>query len=584
MVVSDVRPMRAFGIGCGAGVLICWVTSLTLVPAVVALWPGHKGTHATELGAVGNALCALWERARRARRLVIVAALALGAATVGPMLRVAVRMEPRAFFRVGSEPWLAEQFLEERFGGAHFVQVALTGDFNDPATLRELARLEDYTRSLDRVTQVQAVTGPLKLVNNAMSNKKRLPSTAAQASNLYFFLEGEAGMRALLGPDRKEALVTVRVRGDAAPVVDALERFVGHELRARPSWPTAEDVSDRVAWRARAALHGGRPDLTRLRRAVQVLALPGELDEQWAARRAQLVRDYFTGVEAPPVAESERARLERLAVEGSPELEAAFKQAAPSPEEGALAFADLTTRLTDERRALGVERATPLVLEAAGLSGAAASDPELTESVADTLDDLFLPRPSTHAALELGGRVAGEPILDRGFSRSVERNQTRSLIVAIVVVLGLLYGLFRSVGMAALCMWPSLLTMAVIFGVMGLLGKHIDLGTSLVAGIATGAGSDFAMHYMWYLRRQRPDDVSRTVGPVMVVGVLLVALGFFVLALGKSPVMQLFGTLAGLGMSLSALFTCLLIPAVLNRVGSEMESPSASSKIEEAIK
>jgi predicted RND superfamily exporter protein len=113
----------------------------------------------------------------------------------------------------------------------------------------------------------------------------------------------------------------------------------------------------------------------------------------------------------------------------------------------------------------------------------------------------------------------------------------------------------------------------IIFGVMGLLHVHIDLGTSLVAGIATGAGSDFAMHYMWYLRRQPTDEVSRTVGPVMVVSIVLVSLGFVVLALGRSPVMHLFGTLAGLSMSLAALLTCLIAPAVLTKGGLYQAAP-----------
>jgi predicted RND superfamily exporter protein len=126
--------------------------------------------------------------------------------------------------------------------------------------------------------------------------------------------------------------------------------------------------------------------------------------------------------------------------------------------------------------------------------------------------------------------------------------------------------LFRSLLMALLSMWSAMLTMALIFGVMAIFNVPIDLGTSLVAGIATGAGSDFAMHYLWYLKRQRADEVSRTVGPIMVISIVLVSLGFWVLALGKSPVMHLFGTLAGLSMSLSALLTCLLVPAVLKRV------------------
>src|SRR5581483_2927666 len=166
-IATDVPPMRGFGIACGAGVLLCWLTSLTLVPAVVALWP-RQATTARQLTIVGDGLVALWHFARRHRWLVVGASLAAGVLLVKPMLAVTVRMQPRAFFRKGSEPWLAEKFLEDRFGGAHFVQVDVHGDFDDPASLRELDRLNAYTRSLDGVTQVQSILDPLRIVNDAM--------------------------------------------------------------------------------------------------------------------------------------------------------------------------------------------------------------------------------------------------------------------------------------------------------------------------------------------------------------------------------------------------------------------------------
>jgi predicted RND superfamily exporter protein len=212
---------------------------------------------------------------------------------------------------------------------------------------------------------------------------------------------------------------------------------------------------------------------------------------------------------------------------------------------------------------MGVARAVPLVADAAGLDRA---DPRVTAALVQELDDLFVPA-LPPAPMALTAKVAGQPVLDRGFSRAVERNQVRSLLLSVGVVLLLLLWLFGSLRVALVCMAPSLLTMVVLFGVMGVLDLHIDLGTSLVAGIATGAGSDFAMHYLWYLRTEEPDPVSRTVGPVMVVSILLVSLGFVVLGLGRSPVMHLFGALAGASMSLSAAFTCLLVPALLTKVG-----------------
>ena len=516
------------------------------------------------LETLGEWMVAVWSWARRHRRLVRIGAIVTGALTVGPMLRVRVRMEPRAFFRVGSDPWRADRFLEERFGGATFMQIALHGDLDDPATLRKMAALCDFARAQPGVTQVSSVTGPLALVDDVMGAGLRLPSTRGQAANLYFFLQGEAGIRELLSDDRRDALVHVRLRGSAAPVIPALEKYV-RELPRNPVPPGVAQVAQRLSWVATA--HGHTIAAAELERLLHSVAEPDDRDPEWGKRRAQVIDSFLTGDEAPKLDDKTRAEIAKLAgdhPDGTPELRAALVKSAPSPEEGGLAYTSLTSRLADERRRLAVDRALPLVLHAASLPS---DDVHLNANVGGILDDLFARIPATERAQEpLSAFVSGEPILDRGFSRSVGDNQIRSLLVSIVFVLLLMLALFRSLKLALLSMAPSMLTMALIFGVMGMLAVPIDLGTSLVAGIATGAGSDFAMHYLWYLRRQRADEVSRSVGPVMVVSIVLVAIGFWVLALGKSPVMHLFGGLAGLSMSLSALLTCLLVPAVLNKV------------------
>src|SRR5262249_27209923 len=144
-----------------------------------------------------------------------------------------------------------------------------------------------------------SVLGPLRLVNEAMGGGKRLPATRAQASNLYFFLEGEAGMTALLAPGRKEALIQLRVRGDARPTVEALERFVASELHGRPRWPRRDDVAERVAYILQS---GGRlPDRDQLRRTLRVIAAPGDADPAWTERRVLVARAFFASEEAPPL-------------------------------------------------------------------------------------------------------------------------------------------------------------------------------------------------------------------------------------------------------------------------------------------
>jgi predicted RND superfamily exporter protein len=523
-VFTDVRPMRVFGIACGAGVLSCWLTSLTLVPAVLSLWP-RRAREGHKLLLLGEAMVLLWAYARRHRVWVLALAVAVGVAALKPMRRVMVRMDPRGFFRPGSEPARADEFLDERFGGSTFVQVALHGDFTDPATLRELERLGDFARALPNVTQVQSITQPLALVDEVMGGGLRLPATRAQASNLFFFLDGETGMRALITPDRRDALVHVRVRGDAQPVVAALEQFAEERLRHWPETPTHDEVVERLSWIAAGA---GRPaPLYRVARALTHAELPADDAAAWREARAQLLAD-------------ESFQL----------LPAAAQQ----------------TRLDEARRELAVKQALPSLMARLNLT------PDDAPRAALALDDLLLADAEMRAPVELTAEVAGEPVLARGFSRSVAHNLDISLAIALVLVLLLLYVLFRSVRAALICLFPSLLTLGILFAAMGLWGVTIDLGTSLVAGIATGAGSDFAMHYYWYLRRQAPDDVSRSVGPIMTVSIILVSLGFFVLALGRSPVMHLLGTLAGLSMALAALLTCLLLPALYSQADAPSET------------
>jgi predicted RND superfamily exporter protein len=557
-VVTDVRPMRAFGLACGAGVLLCWVASLTMVPAVIALLPRRRA-RPLELRWLGDAIVWLWRACERRRGLALFACGLIALLLVPPSLRVRVRMEPRAFFRKGSDPERAERFLVERFGGATFVQVAVKGPFDEPAALRELARLDDYARSLPGVTQVQSIVAPLLLVSDAMGAGKRLPTTPGQARNLYFFLQGAPEVRSLLVEDRKEVLVHVRVAAHAEAVVAALERYAQGRLAAPHGWPSRDEVGEHLAL---ILTRPGRksPDLAAIKRATRVLDLPTTNDEELLRRGDRIAHAAIAAPEAPELRPERKAEVELGVERRTPGWRDAWRAAALHPEDVEVAADALERDLRAARRQLGVERALLAVVEGSGVG-------ELSDAqknrVLRTLDDLFGADEAAVAPAALQAEVAGEPVLDRGFSAAVERNQVRSLLIAVGAVLVFLLALFRRWTIAVICMAPALLTLIYQTGLMGLSGASVDLGTSLVAGIATGAGSDFAMHYLWYLRRQDSDEVSRSVGPVMVVSVALVAVGFFVLGLGRSPVMHLFGALAGGAMALSALLSVIVLPAAL---------------------
>lgn len=563
-LVMDIRPMRAFGVECAAGVLLSAVATLTLVPAVMTLWP-RPGSPPVGNERVGEGLATLGSWAHRHRRWLLVGMIAAAAATVGPMLRVEVRMAPSAFFRPGSEPWKADRFMEERFGGAQFLQVALKGDIADPATLREIKRLVEFARAQANVAMTASIVESLELVANAMGTGRNLPPTKAQVQNLLFFVEGEPSLRNVLTQDRASALVQIRVKGDPKPLIGVFERYLREQLHRQPGAPSLDDITQRIQWIA--AADGVQLPAETAAAVAKSCVLPPSSDPALIAARKQAALALLSGEGGmlPPVGDAAaRERIAAAAV-AAPESDATAKAmlaaVAPSPEEGDIAWSSLHARFGEKARGLGAERAVAPLKDRLS--------PGAIAHIESILLDILYGSAIVQAPVPIEANLAGEPMLDRGLSHSVANNQMRSLIVTVVLVFLLLLALFRSLPHALIAIVPAALTLAIVFGVMGASGTCIDVGTSLVASIATGAGSEFAMHYLWYLKRLTHEEVVHFVGLIMVLSVVLIGLGFGVLAFGKAAPMRLFGILAASSMLLSAALTFVVVPAFLRVNGGE---------------
>ncbi|MCS6913822.1 MAG: MMPL family transporter [Myxococcales bacterium] len=524
-LVMNIAPMRAFGVACAVGIFFCWLLSMTVLPACVVAWPRPYHKHRQLLWAE-QAMEDLWSFVVRYRWTVVAIIAVIFAAAVRFSTQVTVRMEPRAFFRPGSEPAEAQAFLDNRFGGSQFLLVAVEGDVTHPHALRELRRFATCARALPGVTQVQTFLDPLLLVSQAMGLGRGLPAARSQVGSLLFFIEGEPSFRALLTQDRRSALVHVRVSGDIREALAGLERYLGRR------WP----FSLRAATLAEEA------------EEVACLVPPGERERRLPAITAAL--------------EQVKQQAERIRAE---------QQARPGAD--AEVLDEAAERAAEERRTALVRELVDRVLQAALPHEPV--DAERRASVEVLVESLLQAVPPAESAeapageAALRGFISGEPVLDRGFSRAVEQNQWASLRVAIIAVFVALLLTLRSVSAAVLCMLPAGLSLTVIFGVLGWSGRPIDIGTSLVGSIVTGSGADFAMHYMWYLQRNQPREVARNIGPIIFVTAVLLAAGLGVLALGNSPPLRLFGWLAAAGLCLSATFTFLLVPALLRKTRSE---------------
>ncbi len=167
--------------------------------------------------------------------------------------------------------------------------------------------------------------------------------------------------------------------------------------------------------------------------------------------------------------------------------------------------------------------------------------------------------------------VGGISVVFTELARSVVNGQFISLIMATIVVSILLMITFRSVVAGLISAIPLALSMAILFGLMGLLGIELNIATALLSSIMIGVGIDYTIHFLWRYREERQNGlmpqeaVKRTLtttGRGIVFNALSVIIGFVVLLISTFLPVRFFGFLV-----VVSIFSCLvgaliLVPAL----------------------
>lgn len=614
-VAMDIEPLRTFGIFTALGILVTLVLSLTFIPAVVVLTglvgkPDREDPWPDRLGAVAEAV----GRRRRSVMLLLLLVAAAGALSTS---RVDTRMDTRAFYSEGSLPDRSEVFLQRHFGGSQFAQLSVRGDLKQPEVLRELGRLGDTLSLIPHVTNVSEVAQVVSIVNDAMEGAKRIPDTPGKVRTLLSLMTGQAGMRKVVTDDRDEALVWLKLGtvepGELESAVDAIEAEVAAHYpggvrsytTAAADGPRATEVAERrrelVTSRLMAIAH--RHDVGALDAAALEEALAAGIPPSTAGASAvaETVRAYLRSKEA-------LVELPAPANGVDPAVRVAEAAAAlgPAPSEDALLGATATAlgKPTDDMEAGDVAFSLETVLseawrdvEASGRIDALASKLGLVEALraspvakaemSTALMDLASPTamvsPESGAGETMEVRVTGLPVLYRGLSRSVTANQFRSLAFALILVLLIMIVVFRSITAGLLATLPTALTLLVIYGAMGAMDVHLDIGTSMLASIIIGTGVDYGVHLLdaWRAREGEPLELGARrgaahSGPAIWTNALAVCAGFFVLTLGDARPLQNVGALTAAAMLTAAATTFLVIPAFARRRGYSSRSEIVS--------
>ncbi len=168
--------------------------------------------------------------------------------------------------------------------------------------------------------------------------------------------------------------------------------------------------------------------------------------------------------------------------------------------------------------------------------------------------------------------LAGIMVLYNNMLQSLYTSQITTMGFATLSLLGTFLILFRSLRIAVIAIFPNLLAISCVLGVMGWLGIPLDMMTITIAAIGVGLADDDTIHYIHRFKHEVQTEGSYrialyrshdSIGHAIYYTTVTLAIGFSILSLSNFVPTVYFGLLAVLAIIMALLASLTVLPQLL---------------------
>ncbi len=171
--------------------------------------------------------------------------------------------------------------------------------------------------------------------------------------------------------------------------------------------------------------------------------------------------------------------------------------------------------------------------------------------------------------------IGGYGYVRSQLANKVVRGQFFSLSIALIIIFILLSIIFKSITAGLISSIPLLMSILLLFGIMGLTGVKLDVATALLSSIMIGVGVDYTIHFLWRYREERQQHrppreavltTISTTGRGILFNAMSVIVGFVVLLFSSFTPIRFFGVLVVVSILGCLIGALVILPAlVLNK-------------------
>ncbi|MGK2907458.1 MAG: efflux RND transporter permease subunit [Desulfuromonadales bacterium] len=221
LAVSDVPPIRHFGLAAAGGMMAEFVLSMTLIPLGLYFLRHKTGLKAPSIQSSSLLHSRLERFAGKIpahRKLILGTSAGLILFSLLGASGIKVETNLLEYFKESSSVYQDSQFVDRMLGGVETIEVSLQAPEPDmllePQALAILQQIEDYLQRQPVVSQVTSIGNFLREMNKAFHQEDetyfRLPDSRAMAAQYLLLYDGEE-IDNFIDSERTWARVSARI-------------------------------------------------------------------------------------------------------------------------------------------------------------------------------------------------------------------------------------------------------------------------------------------------------------------------------------------------------------------------------------
>ncbi|HEA69136.1 MAG TPA: RND transporter [Desulfobacterales bacterium] len=198
------------------------------------------------------------------------------------------------------------------------------------------------------------------------------------------------------------------------------------------------------------------------------------------------------------------------------------------------------------------------------------------EEVIRSVDQFFTDNPPP---VSLKHQWAGMTYLNVVWQSKMVFGMLKSFLTSFIVVFLMMTLLFRSPLWGLLAMVPLSVTIAAIYGVIGIVGKDYDMPVAILSSLSLGLAVDFAIHFLERARMafKKAGSWKEAIGEMFSEPARAISRNVIVISIGFTPLLaapllpyQTVGIFLAAIMAISGVATMFILPALINLLSARL--------------